>query len=457
MVVWFLDVSAVSTVHSMNEHTRNAQSRKRLLMAGVSAVVLISLVSLGLFSIFSSSRLNQRLADLRSRGLPTNAVELNAYYSVPPDVTDTTELWVAATTAIKNAGIEQRVAKIPIVGLGPTPVPEPGKEWAELEISRTFLEELDGELQHIRRAADARGMARYPVDFTLGLNAVLTAIQEVRTVARLLTLRAHVHAHDGEDSETFKDVTAIFTVSDSLRGNPIVISQLERIATHAIGCELTGDMLPHCQWTDEELESLQVALGRADFRQELRTAFHGELANCLTTLEMTPAIPFRGENKLKAIELLEEFTDGLGTSWLDATTRHQKIDAELKTISANMISRMKYMSMMQMLPALQTAVNAGMRAEARQNCAIVTIAACRHRFQHGTLPNSLTDFKDLIPGDASVKSLRLIDPFDGQSLRFKSDNGRVLIYSIGNNKVDEGGDIANERLLEGDLGYSVAE
>ena len=69
--------------------------------------------------MFSSSRLNQRIADLRSQGLPTNAVELNAYYAVPPDVTDTTELWVAATTAVKNAGIEQRTAKIPIVGLGP--------------------------------------------------------------------------------------------------------------------------------------------------------------------------------------------------------------------------------------------------------------------------------------------------------------------------------------------------
>ena len=263
--------------------------------------------------------------------------------------------------------------------------------------------------------------------------------------------------HMMEDSETLKDVTAIFAVSDSLRGNPILISQLVRIAAHAMGCQLTADMLAHCQWTDEELERLQVAIGRARFRQEMQTAFHGELAYCLTTLDQSPGILFRGENKLKAIELLEEFTDGLGTSWLDATTRHQRIDAELKTMSANMISRMKYMSMMLMLPALQQAVNAGMRAEARQNCAIVTIAACRYRLQHGTLPKSLTDLKDLIPGEASEKSSRLIDPFDGQSLRFKSDNGRVLIYSICDNKVDDDGEITTEKLMEGDLGYSVAE
>ena len=247
-------------------------------MVGFAAVVLISLVVLALFAMYSSSRLNQRIAELRSQGLPTNAVELNAYYSVPPDVTDTTELWIAATTAVKNAGISQRAVKIPIVGLGPTPIPEPGQEWAELEISRTFLDELDSELQLIRRAGDAGGMARYPVDFTAGSNAVLTAQQEVRVLTRLLSLSSHVHAHAGQDSEVLKDVSGIFAVSDSLRGDPILISELVRIATHAIGCDLTADMLPHCKWTDEELESLQVAIGRADFRREMLKAFHGERA-----------------------------------------------------------------------------------------------------------------------------------------------------------------------------------
>ena len=444
----------------MNEDFPIAQSRKRLVMAGASAIVLISLVLLALFSMFSSSRLNQKIADLRSQGLPTNAEELNAYYSVPPDVTDTTELWSAATTAVKNAGIDQRAAKIPIVGLGPTPVPEPGKEWAELEISRTFLAELDTELQLIRRAAEAGGMARFPVDFTLGLNAPLAAQQEVRGVSRLLKLSAHVHAHDGQDSEALKDATGICAVSDSLQGDPILISQLVRIATHAIGCELTVDMLPHCKWTDEELESLQVAFGRADFRREMLRAFYGERAQCLSAIDAINApagILFRNGNKLKAIELIDESAEGLETSWLEATKRHQKIDAELNTMSGSMISRMKYMSIMLMLPALQQAVTAGTRAEARQNCAIVTIAVYRYRLQYGTLPMSVTDLKDLIPGDASDKSSRVIDPFDGQSLRFKADNDHVLIYSIGNNKVDDGGDIANEKLLEGDLGYSVAE
>lgn len=441
----------------MNGNVKTAKSRKRRLIPAVAAVLLISLVVLAPFALFSSSRLNQKIAELRSQGLPTNAAELNAYYSVPPDAADTTELWVAATTAMKNAGIAQRAAKIPIVGMGPTPVPEPGKDWAELEISRAFLEELDGELQHIRRAADAGGMARYPVDFTTGMNNVLTAIQEIRVMARLLTLSAHVHAHDGQDSAVLKDVSGVFAVSDSVCGEPILISALVRIATHAVGCDLTVGMLPHCEWTDEELESLQVAIGRADFRLEMLKAIHGERAQCLTAIDASSGILFRDGNKLKAIEFIGESTEGLATSWLEATKRHQKTEAELKTMSASMLSRMKYQSVMLMLPALQQAVSSGTRAEARQNCAIVIIAAYRYRLQHGALPVSVTDLRDLIPGDESENSSRLIDPFDGQSLRFKSDSERVLIYSIGDNKVDDGGEIAHEKPLEGDLGYSIAE
>jgi len=110
---------------------------------------------------------------------------------------------------------------------------------------------------------------------------------------------------------------------------------------------------------------------------------------------------------------------------------------------------------MLLLPAIQQAVNAGTRAEARQNCMIATIAAYRYRLQHGELPTSLADLKDFIPGDDATKNQRLTDPYDGQPLRFKSDSGNIVIYSIGINRLDDGGVISNEKPQVGDLGYSI--
>lgn len=431
-------------------------SRRRTWL--IIGIVAVGLIAAALYWLFDTSALDRELAALRSQGLPTNATELNAFYSVPAGVTDTTELWTAAVSAVAAANIEQRAANLPFLGSGSTPVPEPGTEWAEREASRTFLNELDQELQAIMRAADAGGMARFPVDFSGGANTLLTHAQETRTIARLLTLNAHIHAHDGEDQQVLRDVTAIFAVSDSLSGEPTMISQLVRIAVHAIGCQLAVQMLPHSKWSEEELKNLQMSIGHARFRQEMLNAIHGERALFLSSNNVGSVVLFRDANSLKANELFRMSADGLAKSWPEAIRKHQEIDTQIKTMASGAISRLKFMSVMLMLPALEHAVFAGARAEARQNCALATIAAQRYRLQHGRLPKLLADIDALIPGDSSDRSARFTDPFDGLPLRFKSEDSRLLIYSVGDNLTDDGGIVDGKGIpLEGDLGYSVAK
>lgn len=416
---------------------------------------MIVLVAVAAYVLFSPSQLDQQIAELQSQGLPTNAAELNAYYAVPADVTDTTQLWSAATTVIRNAGIAQRAKAIPIVGMGATPVPDPGQEWTELEATRAFLDGLDVEMRLIRKAAESGGMARYPIDFNNGINTLLPDTQEARSLARLLTLSAHLNAHDNRNAEVLKDLSAVFAVSDSLRGEPLLISQLVRMAIHAIGCELAADMLPFCHCTDAELATLQFVVSRADFREELLRAIHGERAICLHTLDTTAGFLLRVTNKSKALEVFGDATEGLDSSWQEATRQCENLDREMKVISGGRISRLQYMSVRLLTPGLRQAVNAGTRAEARQNCLIATIAAYRYRLQHGELPLSLADLKDFIPGDDATRNQRMTDPFDGEPLRFESDSSQVTIYSIGDNRVDDRGVISNEKPQEGDLGYAI--
>ncbi len=438
-----------------DEQHRPPQTRRRLLLRLLFAMI-VAFAAVAAYVLLSPSQLDQQIAELRSRGLPTNAAELNAYYAVPSDVADTTQLWTAATTAIRNARIDQRAKALPVVGTGPTPIPDPGQEWTKLAESQAFLEELDDEMRLVRKAAEARGMARYPIDFRNGFDTLLSDTQETRTLARLLTLSAHVNAHEGKINEVLNDVAGIFAVSDSVRGEPLLISQLVRMAIHAIGCELAADMLPLCHWTDAELATLQLAIARADFRAEMLRAIHGERAICLHTLDTTFAFfLLRVTNKSKALEFFGDATEGLDSSWQEATRQCENLDKEMKVISGGGISRLRYMSVMWLTPGLRQAVNAGTRAEARQNCMITMIAVYRYRLQHGNLQASLAELKKFIPGDDAAKNQRPTDPFDGQPLRFKSDSSQVTIYSIGDNRVDDGGVISSEKPHEGDLGYSV--
>ncbi len=429
----------------------------------ITGIVVAGLTAAGLFWLFDTSALDQELATLRSQGLPTNATELNAFYSVPAGVADTTELWTAAVSAVTAANINQHASQLPVVGTGPTPVPEPGTEWAEQEACRAFLEELEEEFQAILQAADADGMARFPVDFSGGANTLLPHAQEMRTISRLLTLNAHVHAHDGEYQQVLRDVTAIFAASDSLSGEPTLISQLVRIAVHAIGSHLAVQMLPHSRWNEEDLKNLQIVIGRARFRQEMLNAFHGERVIFLTSggvgsVRVGTVVLFRDANALKALELFRMSADGLAKSWPEALRKQQEIDTQIKTMGSSALSKLTYMTVMLMFPSFKPGVIAGARAEARQNCAMAIIAAQRYRLQHGELPASLDDINALIPGDPDERSGRLTDPFDGLPLRFKSADNQLLIYSVGDNKTDDGGILDGEgSSLQGDLGYTIEE
>ena len=249
----------------MASDSRKPSLLKSKLLWAIVAFPVAVLVALGCTWFFQQSTLDSQLAALRAQGLPTTAREVNDFYTVPDGVNDTTKLWVAAIDAVKTANLSTRGETLPFIGEGPTPVPPPGEAWAELEASRTLVAELDAELQVVWRAGEAGGQARFPVDYSLGIDTLLPYTQNSREVARLLTLDAYVSAHDGDEARTLQDLKAIFSVSDALRGEPSAISQMMRNEIHMIGYDAVLHLLPHCRWSDAELQSLQVAIGSARF------------------------------------------------------------------------------------------------------------------------------------------------------------------------------------------------
>src|SRR5262249_47715700 len=71
---------------------------------------------------------------------------------------------------------------------------------------------------------------------------------------------------------------------------------------------------------------------------------------------------------------------------------------------------------------------------ARLRCALVALAAERHRRQHAAWPQSLAD---LVPTYLQAVPL---DPFDGQPLRFRRTDAGAVVYSVGEDGRDDGGD-----------------
>lgn len=406
----------------------------------IPALLLAVLMTLGIAWGLGYSATESKLAALRAQGLPTTGSEINAFYVVPKGAVDTTRLWLAAIDAVKAAHLETRGAKLPLFGTGVTPIPAPGQPWADLDASRTLLRAMDVELRAIRQAAAAGGQARFPVDFSAGLGALLPYTQESRAVARLLLLDAHVAAHDGNCALALQDLRGIFALSDAFRGEPTILSQLFRIAIYAMGCAGVEQLLPHCQWNDADLKSLQKVILAARFNEEMRRALCGERAMCLTSLQVMTVWPLRLTNVREVLRYFDGAIDAFSSPWPENLRRQRKLGAHVRTLGTGTFSRMTKYSVLLFLPAEEQSAVAGARGEARLRCASAGIAAQRYRLKHGHWPKVLDDIEQTFRGDSADPTAQFTDPFDGKPLRYKVEPTRALIYSIGQDQKDDGGD-----------------
>jgi hypothetical protein len=90
-----------------------------------------------------------------------------------------------------------------------------------------------------------------------------------------------------------------------------------------------------------------------------------------------------------------------------------------------------------MFPSLSRAMELHVKSTAQLTCARAALAAERFRLKNARLPDSLTE---LVPEFLSAVP---IDPFDGQPMRFKTTDEGIVIFSVGENLIDDSGDLVD--------------
>lgn len=447
----------------MSFETEPSRSPVKKLLAIGAGVVAMFVIVLGGLWYYGLTVLDENIAALRAQGMPTDATEMNAFYVVPEGVTDTTSLWVHVIRAVQSANLGTRGNTLPILGSSPSPVPLPGETWAELDASRALLAEVEAELTAIRQASAVGGQVRFPIDLSAGFNTMIPLTQETRQVARVLSLDAYVSAHDGKGARAIEDVKGIFALSNAMRGEPILISQLVRIAIFAVGCDTAVRLMPHCAWSDDDLKSLQSTTRSAQFKEEMARAFCGERAMCISGLDSMPLGPMRQTNARAMLERFQLSIDSFSGSWPEVLERQQVLGDELVTMAkSGVVNRVRMAGVLELAPAILQASIAGARADARQKYLAVATAIERFRLKHNRVPETLAEIEDLIAdGVPPGTEFPLLDPFDGKPLRYRVEDKRILIYSVGDDKKDNGGDVEQVELpgqpvhQARDLGISI--
>ncbi len=329
-------------------------------------------------------------------------------------------------------------------------------------------------------AAAARPRAQFPIQFEQGFGLVLEHLSMFKLIQQNLKVRCAAHLAAGDMAAAFADATNALNAAELLREEPLLISQLVRMAQGALATATLWEGLTAHRWTDAQLATFQQRLSRVDYLSGLIHGFEGERVCGIVGLDgMIAGRSVPGENAgglrraalvlplgvLRQNEValvrahtelltdLREAVAGLpeggfaarlkarargeadrehNERYLGLGTRTEKL-ADGEATASTPYSPFTIMAKM-MLPALGKAEARAARVQTMNYMAIIACGLERYRLAHGNYPETLDT---LMP---AFMPKALMDPMCGKPFHYQRTNdGWFLLYSVGDDGKDDGG------------------
>jgi hypothetical protein len=325
------------------------------------------------------------------------------------------------------------------------------------------------------RAAMRRPRARYNVRYDLDnpWATLLPQLAVVKRTCQLLRLETSAELAAGRAEEALRDSLLLLRLTDSPAQEPMLISQLVRVACLQISLQSIWEGLAERRWSAPQLEALQTQFQQFDFIADLRRTMEaerawGNLTIAIVRERRTPhfLVSLLGP-KAKAESWQQEADRAFETcprDWFEQEQRNYNRLFEERLLSDFDVQTRRFQ------PALAEAnsrfVANATRDKARllqnhlvfanellvapaktqlkmanaQTCADFVVIACaldRYRLNHGQYPETLTAL--------SPQYLKRLprDLIDGLPLRYqRTADGSFLLYSVGWNEMDEDGEPA---------------
>jgi hypothetical protein len=320
---------------------------------------------------------------------------------------------------------------------------QPESEWPEdgWEQLRRFVTMIQPFLERIRALA-ARGGPVYPLDFSKGYAMELPHLAPMRNLARLLRAEALVAAEQGDTARVVDNIVAMVQLGEALKDEPVLISQLVRIAITGIAYDTMRE-LPPDGLDPAHYDRLVTLLAQADHRDAFASSFAGEAIISEANFERPSRDMFDYGIPDNLVEggLMWLYTSPVGrplmmmdeADLMDILARIEAASAlplyesqplldEVQQTIANLpftriISRTT-------LPAVTRANQAQARHEAVLDIAQLGLAVEAFRAQYGAYPLSLDELADRIPGGIPV------DPHTGQPYIYRPSGDTFLLYKV---------------------------
>lgn len=400
------------------------------------------------------------IAELRAKGEPLDVEDLAKFTALPDGTNDLTQRYldiVRNYIGPRNLSAEEEL--LPIIGKKATmgAVPGAGIPWAEEETARNYFANRPW-LKDAEDLADEKGSVGVQRDYTQGLLLSLTDVQGLRELTRDLSLQFEIRMRDGDRRGALRTLRAMFSASRMLQREPLLVSQLVRVACYGISAEYAGQMLRDRKATLEEISSIREMLDN-DFREGLIRALKGERAAGLITLtshnfkhlndvaedqgyfNAVPPVPWNSKvadlrpgDTARLLEMLtEEIEVAEASDFPQLINRFQILEDKFKQRADDEKTALPWNRNMLpnlLIPAVQP-VRAFARATALESALKATLAV-EERLT-ALPPGQRTKETEI----ALIQEFLPLDPFTGQPMKYAVDAQGYKIYSVGKDGIDD--------------------
>lgn len=315
---------------------------------------------------------------------------------------------------------------------------------------RAIMDELLGAVPDQR--AKARELVRWP----RGRYVRSAKHGRARLIGRLLTLDCWQLAMDGRTDEALTSCRACLNLSRALAEELTVSVQPIRVAGAALALGNMERVLALGEASDLALAAAQNDLEREAASTGLALAMRGERALAHKELERIGSGEIRTAELEGLVDFQPEAESGkqehpailrLMTTLVAIAERptHEQIDAEeeLNREARGASGRLART----LIPAVSLYSKVGRQGQCAAVAMHVLLAVERYRLKHGHFP---ADLNKLVPEFLPKVPL---DPIDAKPVRYKRTADGVVVYSVGNNRTDDGGKTQDP--VSGDVGYRL--
>ena len=320
-----------------------------------------------------------------------------------------------------------------------------------LEKSRPVMDEIE--------TAVRRPSSQFPIHYEDHAGAILIHLSRLNSLGRLFGRRAQVRLETNDASGAIEDVATTLRLAESLKGEPILISGLVRIMIMNEALWPMWQGLTDARWTEAQVRQMQDQLAQIDVLAGYQRCLVGERimgTDFIDALERERAwgwwmnrqenffgvnplwfIPagWFDQNKVAYVRLNNSYAmpaiDAVGRRFHreKALAHADRNDADVGK-KWNLFAFGGMDRSFHKEAALKFAI-----AQTQIDLATIACGLERYKLKEGRYPEALGS---LVPAYLAALPHDLID---GKPLRYRTaDNGFVL-YSIGYNQTDEGGEV----------------